>query len=455
MTTALSLHSLALALALSHAPGDHAPAEPSPGLHPPAAEAPAPGMWASAAPVAPPHVVDIFGHGFDAFGVVARLPDDAFATFDGQVVRRHTSSGLGAGVLAVLPAPAFAAFLRVIPGGEALLAGESTSGRLWRVALDGSGAQLVADLVLPYDATFLDAGHAVVNEAPCFPCSTRLLRVTLAGGPVTTLVQLTGPSGPLVHDGAGGVFVGDFPQPLGGPARVLHFGAALLEGPLPLDESDGTLVSDGYAGISSLAYDPLLARLYVAESAGPTGVGAVKVAGGSSATDEALLTGVPSRWLSDLQFLSGGPGVFHPFQPSSGGSLEVSSTDFAEGEAARLVLRPRRAELRLEGPGTGGAGAVHLSLEHAPPSGLALLVVGPVAAAGPETAIHLAGSLPWISALPLAQLVVLPHPIAIDGAGSAELDFTNPFGAPAVLWMQAACIAADGGVLGLSASAVL
>ena len=195
------------------------------------ADTPAEGFSLFDEPLAPPIADDPFGLGFDTFGSTWTLSNGQVVTFDGIEVRRVTAQGLTVGVLATFAAPAFPAFVRVDPSETFALVAESSLGNVYRVALDGGGATLLAGLTFPFDAAFEHAGSAIVSAATCgFGCGNELLRLDTQSGATTTVATVSGPSGPVATNPAGDLYYGLIPATLSGPRSVLRFPAAALDG---------------------------------------------------------------------------------------------------------------------------------------------------------------------------------------------------------------------------------
>jgi hypothetical protein len=366
---------------------------------------------------------------YPGLAATATLPGGDLIAFDGLTVAHHAADGGWLADLATFPGFVFPSFVELAPDASFVVVGESSYGDLFVVDLAQGGLTLVANLPFNYDAVFETPDDLLVSAAVCgFGCGNDVARVSLSTGAVTTLAQLPGSSGPLALDAAGNLYYGTvsslFPPPVGA-SDVLRFSAAQLTGTPVLTDADAMLFATGFDGASSLAYDPVLGQLYLAETSFGTGQNRVLIVNGSPAQSTVVVDGVPFETIGNLEF-DGGDGVaqFTGYQPATGGTLRYSTTDFfSRWERNQVVTaRPR---LDLSGAGAAGAGSFTVDLTDAPPAGTGFLFFALTSSVLPETALTVPGSPPLFTGLPASGLFVLPGAQAIAGDGTWQQAFVN------------------------------
>ena len=82
------------------------------------------------------------------------------AHWDGNTVSEHGLDGTFLQNLHVFPTFNFTGCLAADPSGDSLLVGESSTGEVYRVAMDGSGATLLATLPFNFSAVYAAPGVA-------------------------------------------------------------------------------------------------------------------------------------------------------------------------------------------------------------------------------------------------------------------------------------------------------
>jgi hypothetical protein len=419
-----------------------------------AQDSPAAGFGAELLPVPPP-ILPSGPFGFPVFGVARTLANGDVVTFDGLSVRRVGADGTPIATLGTLPEAVFPGAFALAPGDALALLGESSTGALYRVALDGSGLAPIGNLPFNFDAVFEDARYALVstNKTMSF-ADNHIVRLDVMTGAASDVCFVSGPSGPLALDPAGNLYYG---QQLGSASSVLAWTAAQVAGGTLLGEADALTVSSGWNGIAALAVDPGSAQLYLAENHPVTGANALYRVLVTKALSPVLVSGgAPFQYMGGLEFDGAScGGVFAGYQPACGGTLRYSAVDFVS-VAFRAAVEPARPQGALSGPGLSGPGLVTFSVAGGPPGGLAQIFIGPTSAQGsPETAYHLPGALPLLSGLPLSAIDLVGAPLPLDAGGAMALSVYHPGGLQGLLTVQAICITGAGALVGTSTAAHL
>lgn len=369
---------------------------------------------------------------FPTQNVTATLSTGEIAAFDGVSIDLYAADGALLQHLGSLPAAAFPGVFELDPTESFLLFGESTAGDLYRVALDGSGMTFLANLVFNYDAAFESAGTAVVSAASCgFFCGSELWRLDVQSGALTLLASLTGPSGPLAFGPGGLLYYAtqseDYPAPPGS-TDVVFFLPTQLQGGVLLHDADAFPFTAGFDGGGDLELDPSSGALYLAENNFSTGANRVRQVAGTLAGSPVIVEGSPGNTIDRLEFVPGaGPATFQPYQPSSGGLLRYSTTDFA-GFADRVAVRPARPQALLLGPGASGPGRVELRVTGAEPGGTLIVAYGPQGTWDPLEATYLlsGAAAPVHTGLVLETLQLVPVVLPVDAGGEGSFAFHNP-----------------------------
>ena len=259
--------------------------------------------------------------GATVFGAARTLSNGDVVTFDGQTILRLASDGTPLATLGVLPAIAFTGCFAIDPAETLAVVGESSTGEVYRVPLDGSGMTLLTNLTFNYDAVFEDADTVLISAATGVS-GNDLVRVDVNTGATTCVALVPSFSGPLAVDPAGGLYYGLQTS----PAQVIHWTAGQLDGGACLSELDATVVGDGFAGSTSMAVDPTHGDLYMSVNDFSTGSNRIVRVEGDASVSPVLVEGTtPFHSLSGLQFETGVDGaVFFPYQPAFGGALRYT-----------------------------------------------------------------------------------------------------------------------------------
>jgi hypothetical protein len=319
-----------------------------------------------------------------AFAVTCSLPDGDIVTFDGLSVDRWTATGGFVANLATLPGFMFVGCLSASPDGSVVVFGESTNGDLFAAQSDGSGFTPLVNLPFNYDAVWLSSGELIVSAAlGGFGSGNDLVRVTLAPPSATNIGHVDGASGPIVLSPAGELYYAtssdQFPPPSAATDVLKWSAAQVLAG--GLSNANAQTIGTGFEGGSSLAFDPIAGRLYMAETSFGLALYRIVRVGASPATSPVVLDG--DNFISDLEFLPGGGlGSFDPWQPADGQMLRYNN-----GLELNTV-RPRRPVLTASGPGTTGPGLVTFSVQGGVPSGTLFVTACPQTFVMPSPAAY-------------------------------------------------------------------
>ena len=361
------------------------------------------------------------------------LSTGELVVFDGTSVVQHAADGSSSVVLGTLPAFVFPSFLAVDRDENALYVGESSTGGIHRLFVGlASAPDFLLTLPLCYDAAVRD-DVLWVSAATCgFGCGNELWRVELPTLSATRVATLPGASGPLALAPDGDLFYAtasdQFPPPPG-QTDVWRFAAAALAGGGPLTLADASLVGSGFSGAGRLVHDAERGELYLFENDFGTGENRVTLVRSTAAASPILFEGAPFLTLGNATLLTDSDqgNDFRAYQPSTGGRLVFTRTDFGN-VSERLELVPHRPSVSVSGPGTLGAGTFTLALAHGVPGGFARLYYGPVAGYQPLEPVYRVAGLPLSFGLALGTLHSLPGSFALDASGSFTADFVNPGG---------------------------
>ena len=398
---------------------------------------------------------------YPGLSLTATLSDGDILTFDGTTVDRYDESGAYEATLATFNPAVWSSFLVVDPTEATALIAESTNGGVYRVDLSGAGATFLANMLNNYDATFEDAGHALVSAATCgWGCGNEVHRLDLVTGATTLVATVPGASGPVALAANGDLYYGTvsdaFPPPPGA-SSVLRWSAAQLTGAPVVTELDAAVIGTGYEAAGSLVIDPVDGRVYMAENDFASGSNRVRRVTASAATAPILVEGSPGRWITNFEFVAGDAvALFRAYQPDTGGRLRFNTTDwFSAWE--RNELAPLRPSLLTSGPGTIGAGNVDLDLVAAAPLGMAFVLYGPSGLFDSnELAVYLAAQdLNLFVGLDLSTLAIHPVPMFTDAQGEASMSFLHDGTLLGTLAMQAFVLDAGGRVAAISHAAFL
>lgn len=334
-------------------------------------------------------------------------------------------------------------------GGRVLAAGLHTG--LVR-CLDASSGQQVATyagVANAFDAEPLANGTLLLSANPTWPAAGANSGIWLVGPGLAPrlLLQLSGPSGPLVQLGNGDLIVGELgpmvpPPP--GAARLLRFPAALVQQALAggtLTTADAVQSGNGYAGLYDLVADDE-GRLLVSDPA--SGV-VVHTAPGGLTPVGAWFDAGPGRFVATLQRHDRGSAPLAAFQPYERAPFVlVAATDYTS-RLEVFACGPQRPLAALSPSPVVAVGTSQHTVNAAPPLGVGL-VLASLSAPVPEQAIAWLGGTPLWFGLDGNDDVPLA-PFALDAQGRASVPIVNPGGIAADLHFQTVVFAPGSGAV--------
>ncbi len=355
------------------------------------------------------------------FSAFCTLQNGDLVTFDGQFVDRWSGDGsMYLGSLGSLSSSTFAGFAIPSPDGSSVYIGEtvlSGQGTLHRVDLSSATIAPVASIFFLYDAKFAPNGQLYAS-ASTTGSGNELLAIDVGTGTVTTLGSVSGPSGPLAVAPNGDLYYATqstmFPPPSASTDVVRWSAAQVALG--GLDNSNATLIAGGFDGGSSMDFDPIGNRVYLAETNFSFNVNRIRqVQAGFSP----IVVDSP-QFVSQLQILAGPYGAsLDAFQPASGINLRYSNGGF---DIDRLA--PKRPVLSVRGAGTMGAGALDFTITGGPPSGVFQVTACPTVVLGPELPIQLSTFL-LHTPFDLAFTRRVEQGFALDAQGNGSFTLFN------------------------------
>ncbi|NOT31325.1 MAG: hypothetical protein HOP15_12840 [Planctomycetes bacterium] len=448
------MHSLFRAALLVAAPSAPCLSAPALALFPAIQDAPAPGFSLAQAPFP----------GAPTFGATTTLANGEFVVFDGLDVFQYARDGSLLQHLGAIDTWAFPSFILADPDEDELYVGESSTGKIHRFFVgQHTDPDLLATLPFNYDAAQFDDTALFVSAATCgFLCGNEIWRLDLATNQLRLVARVRGASGPLVFDGAAGLYYAisaAFLPPPPRATKIYRWSAAQLAGGNVLGLADAQFIAGGFEGAARLAFDRRLGALYLVENNFASGANRIRRVLGAPAESPILVEGQPFRSLANLSLDAGtGPAQLRAFQPLSDAVLTYTTSDFVD-PPERFELAPRRPALALSGPGASGPGPFTLRLEHGPASGLARVLLFRAAGAQAPERVHLVAGLPlFLGVAPhLFGLATLAGPelFRLRANGGLELDYTNPGGLEGQLAAQLVLYDSAGRVAGTSNVAFL
>lgn len=361
------------------------------------------------------------------------LPDGTLLFFDGKALVRATSSGQGN--VFVPPASVFGSFVRLVPGNQAVLLGESSTGTIWEISIGMLPYfRTLTTIPFNYDCAYGPSNEILVSALSSFsPARNAVYLVDRGTGATDLLVEVAGNSGPIAVLPSGDLLLGTlsavWPAPPGS-ARLLSFPLAKWRGavgPTHLTEADAVVQAAGLDNIAYLAVDPT-GRAVLSDAVNRT-VWSVDPSGPA-----ALYAAAGKDTPGYLAFKKGaGPAWFRPFQPAGGPTLLFTSSDWvATNDLIELsALRPT-LDTGFSGP-IPHMTPVNLAYRGGPPSGLALVIFA-WKELSPEAILPGPGFPLFVGLDPFALAAFLPLPL--DPSGNATIPLLWPGGSIRV-WAQA------------------
>jgi len=385
------------------------------------------------------------------------LANGELVTFDGLEVARWTPDGTFIAPIATLSGFTFPSFIKAAPDGLGVVFAESgdgsgPAGNVYYVHIDGSALTPPLPLVFPYDADFLPSGDLVVSAATLgFGNGNDFALVKFAPPSVTLIGHVDGASGPVAVSRAGDIYYatqisGGSPPP--GATDIVRWPYSLVLAGTPLDASNALTIATGFDGGSSMVFDPIKGRLFLAEN--NFGLGVHNIWRVKTDHAHSTLIATSTDWTSQLRFANaGGSATFDAYQPEDGSRLVFDSTDFFSFNDI-VTVAPLRPVLSITGPGVLGAGNVTLSVTGGAPNGCALLTYCTQSSIAPvESDMHFPKFLHH-TPFDLTQTVRFNFLVPSDAAGTTNVTFYNPGGLAGLFGYQFLVGNAAGALIGSS-----
>jgi hypothetical protein len=309
-----------------------------------------------------------------------------------------------------------------------------------------TGKQVVIKgVVNTFDVAVTRKGEVLVVANPKWPArgaTSGIWLMDTAQGKHREVIQLAGPSGPLVLDAQGNLLYAlqpsTFPAPKGS-VKVIRFPQSLvqkaIQGGKPLTISQATVVLNALDGALDLAFDDRQ-RLYISD---PQSGGLRRTLPATMTLDGRAFMQVSRLATLWLQFVERRAATFDGFQPGDGGELYVATTDWQttaevwQIQAVRPVLSSDPTVRIPKGP-------MQLSLRGAPGKAAAWLVLSASPPRAAEIALFYDLGVPGWVGLDLQK----PHVVllaATDATGSYQLKLQNPGGTGFRVHLQALAVA--------------
>ena len=344
-----------------------------------------------------------------------------------------------------------------------VLFGESSTGGIWSIPLNGQPPQQIAIVPLNYDAVMLDDDRALVSaKTGGFSAADNdVMFVDLLTGQTQLLAQFPGASGPLAVDAVGHVYYATspsaFPAPTG-TVTLLRLPQATIDNAIAtntvLSAANAQVVLAGLDAAGDLAFDDDGDLFFVDWL--NNRIGEIHRANGMSASLAPTLIDYAASGLygSVLQFRRtiAGPQIFAPMQPI-GGELLVHETDYVSISQLRSVVA-QRPTISPSVAAPIPAGTFAFNTTNGPSQGIGLLAFQTAIAAGPITVSVPGFEQPlFLDASLLSNPVLVP--ITFDAQGQASLSINNPGFAPAIdTTTQCICLSLSGAIGSTEALAV-
>lgn len=291
-----------------------------------------------------------------------------YLSVNNRVLRREANGSLTE--LLRFPATESTGLFCIPPGSAELLFTNFNTSRFYRHSLQAGLTTSFPGIKNAFDVDLTRQGHILVSANPNWPSSgaeTSIYALDPRNGNHRKLIQLTGPSGPLLATPSGGLLYAiqsdQFPTPRA-TVRVVEFTSAQIAKALisntPIPLAAGRTVIPGLDGAADLAMDDR-GRVYISDSQ----------RGGILRTwpnryDLEPEPFVPQSKLVTLglAFVDSGTPSMDSYQPSSGASLYVCTTDWMiSGEVRRI--QPRRPQLKIS-PNPAPKGPFDIKISAAP-----------------------------------------------------------------------------------------
>jgi len=399
----------------------------------------------------------------DGSRAYATFPDGGYLSFDGLAFELYDAAGNWQKTLATLPTSVFPSFVRLDPSGAFALVGENSTGVVYEVDLATDAVAPLVTLDFNYDLAFGPTSDLAYVSASLggFGTGNDVVRLDPLTGAAEVVAHVDGPSGPLATDGAGNLYYVtqyegfDWPPPLE-HELLLRWDAAELAAAGAgnvLAEADGTVLTRGLDGGSSVAFDAHAARLLLAHVNAQGWENEVLAIGLDGTVLDTL--GYAYTWIQNLEPFHGpGEAVLAAHQPANA-LVYVQNTDFGSQLRDRVRLEPARPLSSFDGPPQGQSGPATVTISGAEPNAsVSFLVARSSKLLSSEAVYQLGWGVPVFAAVELKDVQRRTKLVATDASGSATLSFTQTPPLHGALVFQALIYDADGRPLGTSVHVV-
>jgi hypothetical protein len=268
----------------------------------------------------------------DIVGGLAFTPAGDLVVYAGGALRLHGAAE--SRVLRSFDPPVFGSFVKVAPGRDAVVFGESSAGNIYLVPLDVGGGVVTDNIPFAYDLDFDAQGRGLVSTTLSFGGAQMI--VLLDGDPERppqpVVTGIPGFSGPLAFDPEGNLYYGTADL-MAATQSLYRFRREDLEGAIasgPIDFAAGEEVLSEIGGFSSMLWHA--GTVYFSDLGFAAGIGSVQaVDTGANYAVSGLATFPSGEAFVSPTYIAFRPGTF-PFFPGAGaegGALAVVYSDFA------------------------------------------------------------------------------------------------------------------------------
>jgi hypothetical protein len=250
--------------------------------------------------------VPVTGSGYSAYlGGFDYAPNGNIIAYSGKSVIEVTPTGTVVRTLYTSSTTLASSFLKVDGTNGKVYFGESSTGTIKAVNLDGSGLRDVTTVNFNYDMVIGPSGRLIVSASSADWSSTYLYSINAATGATSLFGTVAGPSGPLALGADGSLYygtaTGDWSAT--GTQGILSWSSSLLNDALAgtgsLSASNASSVIGNTDNVNSMAFDAA-GRLYYTTSQQQPGR-IWRVSGGSQEL-AAASNGQGYYWLTTLRY---------------------------------------------------------------------------------------------------------------------------------------------------------
>ncbi|MGE0142184.1 MAG: hypothetical protein AB7T19_02750 [Planctomycetota bacterium] len=284
-----------------------------------------------------------------------------------------------------------------------------------------------------FDLDLAIDGTVLLSANPGWPAagSNSAIFAVTTGGATHRVLQLLGPSGPLLVLPSGDLLVAELgvnSPPTPGGVRILRLSAGQLANAIAsrqtLTTRDATVFTNGLDGAFDLAADDRGA-IYVSDP----NFGDVRRIAADGSIDPFPLLARQSKSTLDLAFLDGGPAAFLPRQRDDSGTLWCALSDFT---TAAEIVAVRPSPPRLDSPQAPAVprGPARIDAAGLSPLAPAILLVSWLPQRSPWHLATLRGADLFTTLDPTLAPVITP--LVVDGHGDASFLFDHRGGTSSV-----------------------